>query len=562
MFIFYCFFRIVYTYVYIYIHVIVYINIYIFADSCSGFHLLINRYTFGKDHGISFHTDDKQGYDVNKDPITSFSSRLGSLLLIIDQNKSTNQEKTSGKHALAVYQPPGSILVMGGRFQHRYFHGVPSFAEMKLCAYSTNGIVKIEQRVLKLEWWNNSKLLLQQEIERIDTQNLKDVQNARWNMTMRWIRNHLHPLCTWCKSRPLHQLNQLRREQMKIDTFSKRVLQKEKLAWNPPEARADVSGSGATSSLNLKRETEKTEAEKEEVSQYASMLYDALTLQILSDDQLIHMALCGGQDVRRNRLESLEDQYKLAEKLYRTISTSKMKDTEHFELLLKTIDSKLRRMKRLQMLIELLWLQSPKHGNFMTCNILKDNSSNRSNDHLQKMTLSFDDLGKCLDEEKFLNWDLMKEHGWLVFNFDALPEMERPQVMVEVSRSQRKKEQTIYCDVSMGDEIRVHQFDILYIGRKSVNDELYPLRVTFLTEATKTVVAKFPEDQELTSKRQFKLWMQGLMTFVADLEAEKGFSAPYNDRKEYMKSCSIVLWFLRTEDQRTFLNKKQKQDPV
>ena len=114
----------------------------------------------------------------------------------------------------------------------------------------------------------------------------------------------------------------------------------------------------------------------------------------------------------------------------------------------------------------------------------------------------------------------------------------------------------------MGDEIRVHQFDILYIGRKSVNDELYPLRVTFLTEATKTVVAKFPEDQELTSKRQFKLWMQGLMTFVADLEAEKGFSAPYNDRKEYMKSCSIVLWFLRTEDQRTFLNKKQKQDPV
>ena len=238
-----------------------------------------------------------------------------------------------------------------------------------------------------------------------------------------------------------------------------------------------------------------------------------------------------------------------------------MKESEHFGLLLKTVDSKLKRLKSLQVLIELLWLQSPKHGNFLTCNILKDKSSNRSNNYLQKMTLSFHDLGKCFDEEKFLNWDLMKEHGWLVFNFEALPENERPKVSVEGARSKRRKERQILCDVSMQEEVRVHQFDILYIGRGSDDDELFPLRVTFLADATKTVVANFPEDQELTSKRQFKLWMQGLMNFVADLEAEKGFSAPYTDRKQYMKTCNIVLWFVRTADQQMFRNKKQKQDP-
>ena len=94
---------------------------------------------------------------------------------------------------------------------------------------------------------------------------------------------------------------------MKMQNMSRTVLQ-QRVTWNPPETQTGVSGEGATNSLNPKREAEKTEPEKEELSQYVSMVYDALTLQILSDDQLINMALCGGQDVRRNRLQTLEDQ--------------------------------------------------------------------------------------------------------------------------------------------------------------------------------------------------------------------------------------------------------------
>ena len=101
----------------------------------------------------------------------------------------------------------------------------------------------------------------------------------------------------------------------------------------------------------------------------------------------------------------------------------------------------------------------------------------------------------------------MKQKGWLVFNFEALPENQRPRVKVRSSTS--KKSAKVHCDVPMKEKVRVSQFDTLYIERESKVAELFPLRVTFLADPTKNVVARCMENQSLTSKQQFKLWMQG-----------------------------------------------------
>ena len=100
---------------------------------------------------------------------------------------------------------------------------------------------------------------------------------------------------------------------------------------------------------------------------------------ILSDDQMINMALCGCQKIRLNRLQTLEEQYNLGTNLYNKISKSKNKPVRGPA----TQDSRWQteEIESLQVLIELLWLQSPNHGLFKTYNSLKDNMSNRSNDH-------------------------------------------------------------------------------------------------------------------------------------------------------------------------------------
>jgi hypothetical protein len=88
--------------------------------------------------------------------------------------------------------------------------------------------------------------------------------------------------------------------------------------------------------------------------------------------------------------------------------------------------------------------------------------------------------------------------------------------------------------------------------------EQFPLRVTFLADASKNVAAKCQKKQSLSSQQQFKLWMQQLMNFVAELEEEKGFN-PFPDRKGFMKSCKIVLWTIPVTAAIEYKNKRQKK---
>ena len=168
--------------------------------------------------------------------------------------------------------------------------------------------------------------------------------------------------------------------------------------------------------------------------------------------------------------------------------------------------------------------------------------------------MSFFDLNECLTVDGFLFWDHMIEEGWLVFNFDTLQDNRKPKA--EVTKS--KKGSPVVADVTMTGIVKVSQFDILYIKRENLLPEQFPLRVTFLADASKNVAAKCKEKQSLSSQEQLKLWMQQLMNFVAELEEEKGFN-PLPDRKGFMKTCKIVLWTLPLSDALEYKNKKQKK---
>ena len=167
-----------------------------FACSGPGFHLLMNRYRYDQGHGISFHDDRKDGYDLKEDPITSFLCRLGSLLIVIESSNTSGTQKHGGKVALVLYQPPGSILVMGGDFQEQFKLCLPTYAQIKILLNHRDGeMFLLDQTFLDLHWAGDSKQLMAEECLRIERCNLGSRADARWNMTLRWVRYHLQPLC-------------------------------------------------------------------------------------------------------------------------------------------------------------------------------------------------------------------------------------------------------------------------------------------------------------------------------------------------------------------------------
>lgn len=113
----------------------------------------MNRYCFSRDHGIAMHSDASQAYE-ECDPIASLSMKLGSFLLV-----SAKQRRKRGmkeRWCLVIYQPPNSMLIMGFR---------------------------------------NAKEMMEAELRRLESVNLQDLNNARWNVTIRWCRHHFGSNC-------------------------------------------------------------------------------------------------------------------------------------------------------------------------------------------------------------------------------------------------------------------------------------------------------------------------------------------------------------------------------
>lgn len=159
----------------------------------------MNRYTYGKNHGIAMHADQSQAYS-ELDPITSISLNLGSFLLVCCKPRSHKKKgpKPARPH-MVIYQPPNSILIMSGKFQACFFHGVPTWTDMQSLAQCRNDGDSVRwslgQEPIKVVWTRDSRQRMIKEIERLKTLDLHDPENARWNVTLRWCRTHFGPNC-------------------------------------------------------------------------------------------------------------------------------------------------------------------------------------------------------------------------------------------------------------------------------------------------------------------------------------------------------------------------------
>ena len=166
----------------------------------------MNCYSFSRDHGISMHSDASQAYD-ECDPITSLSMKLGSFLLV-----SAKQKKKRGlkeRWCLVIYQPPNSMLIMAGKFQTEFEHAVPSFASIKRLVKCVDGEVVTWMQgepPIKIRWVRNSKEMMEAELQRLESVNLEDFKNARWNVTIRWCRNHFGSNCPVLRTRPAQEM--------------------------------------------------------------------------------------------------------------------------------------------------------------------------------------------------------------------------------------------------------------------------------------------------------------------------------------------------------------------
>ena len=136
--------------------------------------VLWNRNEHNRDHGIAPHSDYCETFSSDGGPITSFSIGRGGILTLMSQ--------TSGKGASKMlFQEHGDVLVMAGKFQKDFFHGVPERTVWRdLCAGQGSGFVSME------EW---EKKGVQHEIPLHDSADAEE-QHLRFNCTLRWHHTH------------------------------------------------------------------------------------------------------------------------------------------------------------------------------------------------------------------------------------------------------------------------------------------------------------------------------------------------------------------------------------
>ena len=99
--------------------------------------VLWNRNEHNRDHGTSPHCDHCKTYS-DTGPITSFSFGCGGILTLTSQTSCKGASKM-------LFQEHGDVLIMAGKFQKDFFHGVPERRVWRdLCAGHGSGFVSME----------------------------------------------------------------------------------------------------------------------------------------------------------------------------------------------------------------------------------------------------------------------------------------------------------------------------------------------------------------------------------------------------------------------------------
>lgn len=86
----------------------------------------------------------------------------------------------------------------------------------------------------------------------------------------------------------------------------------------------------------------------------------------------------------------------------------------------------------------------------------------------------------------------------------------------------------------------------MYINREETCGDKFSMRITFISEATKTVVQSCQEHKTMKNSERLIQWIKSLLSLVSEMEEEKGFNH-HEDQNSFRQSCKIVLWTIPLE---------------
>ena len=407
--------------------------------------MLMNRYSYSQDHGIAFHQDTHSAYD-EKDPITSLSMVNGSLLLVSTKKA---RKGNNPKYCLVIYQPVNSMLIMSGKFQSQMLHGVPSYKDMKELAKCSSGDCTSwsygDSQQIKILWYKNSRRMLNEELQRLDRLNLGQVENERWNVTLRWFRKHLHQQCP----HHLKQVAALSTQLKSVASDSRRPLKSVSSeirgsqssaapAWDAEAAKqgeiqaqetarqrknfdpvsSTFAARAATAPPQSENEVEAEPTHKQEMLIAMQFMSSMLLPECYQRAAALFTAHTEARRQRHRDLVAMEHQLNQLDGILKSLVEKKILTPKEGESLQDSVIDKMNSISRQRVLLELLWLDVEGPGFFSCSEHVSRDLETKNQKHLDRIIMSFSSFQNLLRHNAIMPEYLLK-HGWLCLNFDV-----------------------------------------------------------------------------------------------------------------------------------------------
>ncbi|CAE7579943.1 unnamed protein product [Symbiodinium sp. CCMP2592] len=511
----------------------------------KSFNIFMNRYSYATDHAISMHTDASKYYD-EIDPITSLSMVLGSFLLI--QAKQAKKRGNKPRWCLVVYQPPGSMLIMAGKFQSQFEHAVPAWLDMKEIAHAEqNAEFQLkrggQQETLRLLFVGQAKQQMKDEIERLESLNLNETH--RWNVTVRWIRRHNED-CP-CRGKKVELVGtEMLKPPGKARTHEGSAGSSAKLPWDAKAAahqRQEFNKGRPGSDVRKENDGERPSLFAEPA--LVATLEMAIDMITVEPWPLFSASFCGDSGVRQARYKGIEEQIasllEIDASLKEMVDKNKMYPQQSLSVQRKIVE-KLRKLRRQAVLLDLLWLSTEGPSFVAAIDQVAVEVPGKDPKHLTVVQMSFRMFKLLLDEHP-IDEDCLQEHGLVCLDFSGL----RDDVLSQSAKDKK------WDWISLQGKYCIESFTAYVFDDSAPSDSIsIRTKLTFLQQPLGAVVRMAESESgpevSMTSAMRLEKWFDLYLEQIWTHESSQQAMSP---------DGRLILWMIPLQTRLTYLGSKR-----
>ena len=237
------------------------------------------------------------------------------------------------------------------------------------------------------------------------------------------------------------------------------------------------------------------------------------TVELLTDDFLAVLpSYFGGP--RQARLSREIELTSVVQKLQDLSSdivdmcNDKLLSKKQSEALTERIFKKRKLLEDLLILDSLLFLESTFEGVFLSCFSSPSIPRSSIRNYMKRFSTNLNTLQTLLENGCLLESEIV-QRGWLVLNFDAMPD----EVFAEMIEN--KQREPTY--VALKDMFRIHFLDVPLLAAEAGHDVC--LRFNFIPNALQEVVKQAKERGSHTPERRVYSWLLQLIDFVNERQS-------------------------------------------